>query len=61
MLSFKAIDTTYFIWLDYWGQNINRGQWKSVKHLAIIGGCTFTFRKFIMYSKINMEIKTAAI
>ena len=61
MLSFKAIDTTYFIWLDYWGQNVNIRQWKSVKHLAITGGGTFTFRKFIMYSKINMAIETTEI
>ena len=61
MLSFKTIDTTYFIWLDYWGQNVNIRQWKSVKHLSVIGGYTFTFRKFIMYSKINMEIETTEI
>ena len=61
MLSFKAIDTTYFIWLDYWGQNVNIRQWKSIKPLAITGGGTFTFRKFIMYSKINMAIETTEI
>ena len=61
MLSFKTIDTTYLIWLDYWGQNVNIRQWKSIKNLAIISGCTFTFRQFIMYSKINMEIETTEI